>query len=171
MSGSDSQVMKLWSQLRSKLRFSVVAQDRPISAPRARIEPPKPVVAKREIEVKSRVDWLCALRNFDSLISQGASGQENLAPSFEVFEVLELIDSWFNFEFWVSGTRLSRLFDSNLTKAFYPSLQCQVSYPIKARELGPLIFIEVDTSTRERTYLSCMPAYLVLHHTHALSYL
>jgi hypothetical protein len=70
MSGSDSQVMKLRSQLRSKLRFSVVAQDRPISAPRARIEPPKPVVAKREIEVKSRVDWLCALRNFDSLISQ-----------------------------------------------------------------------------------------------------
>ena len=70
MSGSDSQVMKLQSQLRSKLRFSVVPQDRPISAPRARIEPPKPVVPKREIEVKSRVDWLCALRNFDSLISQ-----------------------------------------------------------------------------------------------------
>jgi hypothetical protein len=35
-----------------------------------RIKPPKPVVAKSKIEVKSRVDWLCALRNFDSLISQ-----------------------------------------------------------------------------------------------------
>ncbi len=71
------------------------------------------------------------------------SGQENLAPSFEVFEVLELINSWFNFEFWVSGTRLSRRFDSNLTKAFYPSLQCQVSYPIKALDFWPLISIEI----------------------------
>ena len=25
----------------------------------------KPVAAKRKIEVKSRVDWFCALRNFD----------------------------------------------------------------------------------------------------------
>jgi hypothetical protein len=30
-----------------------------------------------------------------------------------------------------SGTHLSRPFDSNLTKEFYRSLRCQVSYPIK----------------------------------------
>jgi len=51
------------------------------------------------------------------------------------------LDSWLNFDFRVSGTRLSRLLDSNLTKVFYPSLRCQVSYPIKSCELWPLISI------------------------------
>ena len=44
------------------------------------------------------------------------------------------LDSRLNFYFRVSGTRLSQLLDANLRKAFNPSLECQVSYPIKALE-------------------------------------
>jgi hypothetical protein len=76
MSGSDSQVMKLRSQLRStSIQTSIFSRGARSThfAPQLRIEPPKPVVAKSEIEVKSQVDWLCALRNFDSLISQAVS--------------------------------------------------------------------------------------------------
>ena len=59
------------------------------------------------------------------------------------------LDSWLIFDFRASGTCPSQLLDSNLTKDFYRSLWCQISYPIKALVFWPLMKYENISQLKE----------------------
>ena len=63
----------------------------------------------------------------------GGVHTRKLRSRFPSFQVFKLIDSWVNFDFWVSKTHLSRILGLNLTKEFYPSWEIQVSLPCSTR--------------------------------------